>query len=430
MSDTDESINLSIAEEEANEIERSELHEAALFNDTERCQSLIDEGADVNAVDSQGQTPLMNTLSGPTWSFQAAAVLATAPDADLTIADKNGDTALHHACDDDAFTLFKQLVDACPEALNMYNAVGDSPIHMCARQNAQNCLAFLVTECNVDIDMRTLGSKNTPLHLALLVGNVDLAVDLLARGSSWSSMNRTGQTVLHYAVTFATNTDIVKLLLRDYQADVDVTDAQGKTPLFLAARNAHCPAEMCELLISFGSDANKTNEEGETPLLWASGLAAIRVLVDRGDSKLTARAHNGTNILHGMAHFGDAEAVDFVLARLRTADRLGSGEGKLDLNGEAGPDRNTPLHTAVIGANQKVHAGEGYDGHVRVASLLIAEGADPTKTNAAGETAVELAARFWLGRMRRVLSSTDGMAGANEVIDNRKWWQKLLPCLM
>ncbi len=428
-----EDIEVNVGDEHIveTEVPPSKLHEAALNNDADLCSQLISEGEDVNAVDANGQTPLIAALAGPTWNFEAAIVLASSPDADLELVDKEGNTALHHACNDDGLFIFKQLVEACPAALSMFNHVGDAPIHTCVRADARGCVRHL-HELGEDIDAKTLGSENTALHLAILLHHMDLAGMLMELGANWSCCNKTGQTVLHYAVTFAKDISIVEMLVNDYKADVNVVDTQGKTPLFLAARNVNCAAEMCALLLDRGSDANAMTDEGQTPILWAGGLGAIRVLADEGKANLTSKSKNGTTVLHGMAHFGDAEAIDFVLERLRSTQQLQGDDGTgLDIDGEAGPDRNTPLHTAVLGANQKVHSGDSYDGHVRVAQLLMAAGADPTRPNAAGDSPAELATKFWLGKMRRELQKAgDGAGRRDEIIDNRKWWQKLMPCLL
>jgi ankyrin repeat protein len=71
----------------------SPLHLAAAFGDVALSQLLMDHGANVDAVDSNGETPLLaareNTVAG---------VLISAG-ADVNVANNDGETPLFHACD-------------------------------------------------------------------------------------------------------------------------------------------------------------------------------------------------------------------------------------------------------------------------------------------------------------------------------------------
>ena len=74
----------------------------------------------------------------------------------------------------------------------------------------------------------------TPLHLAVLEGDVHVAALFVARGAEVSTPKTTSVgTPLHEAVV-RLNADIIELLLAG-GADRQVRDKNGKTPLLLAA---------------------------------------------------------------------------------------------------------------------------------------------------------------------------------------------------
>lgn len=68
------------------------LHEAAQYHDVRRCKDLIESGADVNAKDARGVTPL-----GVAVGFNRIAIVKLLLDAKCRVdeTDAKGNTALH-----------------------------------------------------------------------------------------------------------------------------------------------------------------------------------------------------------------------------------------------------------------------------------------------------------------------------------------------
>lgn len=124
------------------------LHDAVLIGDAVRVDLLIRAGAEVSATTRRGETPLMLNLSkiseelmedasrrvefGPHWLRARYAILDRlihADDADLSIQDSNGKTALHYAASiDDDVTL--RMIFSTRPTLDASDLQGRTPLHI------------------------------------------------------------------------------------------------------------------------------------------------------------------------------------------------------------------------------------------------------------------------------------------------------------
>jgi ankyrin repeat protein len=99
----------------------------------------------------------------------------------------------------------------------------------------------------------------TPLMLAAITNQLELAKVLLARGAD---VNRPGWTPLHYASTRG-HSEMMRLLL-EHDAYIDSESANGTTPLMMAAYSA--PSLAVKLLLEEGADPTLTNHGNATAL--------------------------------------------------------------------------------------------------------------------------------------------------------------------
>ena len=105
-----------------------------------------------------------------------------------------------------------------------------------------------------NVEFRT-AKDESPLMLAALKGQLDLAKKLIERGAD---VNKTGWTPLHYAATGG-HLALLNLLLENH-AYIDAESPNKTTPLMMAAQYGN--AESVKLLLEAGADASLRNQLG------------------------------------------------------------------------------------------------------------------------------------------------------------------------
>lgn len=112
-------------------------------------------------------------------------------------------------------------------------------------------------------DLNILNIKGeSPLMLAALKGQLDLAAKMIKRGAD---VNKTGWAPLHYAAS-SDQPAIISLLL-DNNAYIDAESPNGTTPLMMAAM--YGPTAAVTLLLQEGADVSIRNQQGLTALQFA-----------------------------------------------------------------------------------------------------------------------------------------------------------------
>ena len=98
---------------------------------------------------------------------------------------------------------------------------------------------------------------------AASTGNIKALQQHLAAGTDLDANSPSrGGTPLHLAAVFG-QTEVARLLLKN-QAQLESTDRNGSTPVMLAAFFAH--PEIVKVLLENGAEVNAKNKDGYTPL--------------------------------------------------------------------------------------------------------------------------------------------------------------------
>ena len=121
-----------------------------------------------------------------------------------------------------------------------------------------------------------------------------IAKFLLEYGADASLRGRKGQTPLHCLIVNVFDGEpmdptLISLLLA-HGANVDDLDADGNTPLCLAAKNLH-QVEVVRFLVSRGANVNAADSQGNTPLHRAAG-GGMRLAVRKLTADDRIRAHD------------------------------------------------------------------------------------------------------------------------------------------
>lgn len=242
---------------------------------------LVKYGADVNALDNQGNNSLLQAalaLENYAGSTDIIDFLIK-NGASTKIKNKNGETLENILTDlmqgytsdtvkklDNIFTAIdgnhekqiKQMLLDYPERLNTKNESGDTPLLYALRHNN---------------DLYALGFINS--------------------GADLQAIDNDGNTALHLAAQNG-YTDCVKALLTQRGDLINQPNNMGDTPLIRAA--ASDKTEIVEMLISSGANLNHQGAHGLTALHWAAGknkADIVEILVTQG-ADITISSNHGS----------------------------------------------------------------------------------------------------------------------------------------
>jgi cytohesin len=242
------------------------LHDANF----EISELLIERGADVNAKDNLGWTPLHVASK---YDYKKTKLLLDSL-AYVNAKANDGETPLYRACEATNTECVKLLLEEGADPMAKTND-GNTPLLISCRKESYECAKLLV-DAGADLMERYNGNK-TLLHEG---AGAELIEFLIKKGLNVNAKDDLGRTPLHYLSMNDFHTKEIKLLIKA-GADVNAVDLNFQSPLHLASKEA-CNKTV-QILVKAGADVNAVDLRGNIPLHLATkedNLAVVRILVD------------------------------------------------------------------------------------------------------------------------------------------------------
>jgi len=248
---------------------------------------LIQHGADVNAKDASGHTPLYYAILYIDDSDFINLLIANG--ADVNTKNRGGETPLHIEAQASRMGFVTQAgrMELATQAgrteaakllleaganINCRDDRGQTPLHrmldnrvrVSSRYPPSKDMAELLLVKGADVNLKDKDGR-TPLHLAAESADADIVELLLDKGAKVDEKNdESGATALHLAARFG-NKNVAEFLIAR-GADINAKDKQGHTPLYVAVNHDY---KVAELLINKGADSSIRSESGRTLLQFA-----------------------------------------------------------------------------------------------------------------------------------------------------------------
>ena len=369
---------------------------------------LVRAGADVNARNERGETPLHRAVSADRPAI-AARLLELGADADAR--SDSGVVADPVSCEHWDTPIFfaianaRQVADCIASGSDIHArakrhrnvTAGSTPLHMAYAFTRDTAVVSVLLRAGADVHARD-DENYQPLHVAARHRSPAMVRTLLqagaevdARAEGYRYHTGWDWTPLHLAATHNADPEVVGALLAA-GADPHVRGYYGETPLHEAAANEN-PA-VAALLLEAGADVHARGLAGRTPLHEAADRngnpAVLAVLLDAG-AELEARgtypdahwAHGNMTPLHEAARSNSDPAITTALI-----------EAGADVHARVtGAEIPIALSQYLIGATP-LHMASFSNGNPAVIEVLVRAGADPELRADAGHTALHLAARW------------------------------------
>jgi len=157
---------------------------------------LISKGADVNAKDYFGGTPLYDAVY---WASTDVIEILLESGANPNVQDKYGSILLYEVIADGYTDVVRLLFDYRAE-VNIVDASGQTPLHEVA-WNDHKDMAELIIDKGADVNVKDRNG-DTPLHAAALNGYTELYDLLIKNGADLNVRNKQGRTPGDYANSF------------------------------------------------------------------------------------------------------------------------------------------------------------------------------------------------------------------------------------
>ncbi|KAH9498505.1 Transient receptor putative cation channel sub A member 1 [Bulinus truncatus] len=386
------------------------LHFAAMRGNEVACNNLLffKDKIKINSSDSQGSTPLHTAAIH---KHNEIARMLIEAGASLMSRDKELCTPLHHAATGGSIDLVTLLLDAgfnsnegwimLAEMVSAVDIEQNTPLHVAVDHGHYDVVKVLIDK-GADVNKERKHFMY-PLHLAAQSGDVRIAKLLLENNARIDALNDEQATALHRAAAL-NHVQVVAFLAEKGAKIINKRDKDNYTPLLLAAFYGN--VETVDLLLRKGADYTAVDKYDKTAIFLAAEKNHLNVLTKLLADPRVKRLVNDSDCydndpIHIAAQKGYLEVVQLLLKNGAYLDTKNEEEltplhcaakyGRTNIVRELIKHDKTIVNHEDENSNTALHVAARY-GHHKVAKVLLGLGADVSSRNYNRWTPLDLAA--------------------------------------
>lgn len=159
-----------------------------------------------------------------------------------------------------ATALVRKLIEEKQASFSVFDDKKQSALHLAASKGNREMVSLLISAKHPLEDKERLG--NTPLHIALMEGKIDIANQLLDAGANANAVNVRGVQPIHFAVA-QRDKELVARLITQHGVDANTRGESGMTPLHYAADQGDM--DIAQFLMAQGGDTKAVDDFNRMP---------------------------------------------------------------------------------------------------------------------------------------------------------------------
>jgi ankyrin repeat protein len=321
---------------------REEDSEIKLDNAIEILGKFLAAGANPSSVDDKGRTPLWYVLRYTTTSTNKNLVFIQKlldAGADINGIDTEGNTLLMCAAlssnPETTRLMMAHYKAHNPAIIQAKNKKGMSAFMLAPRPRVAIELIDSATDADIKIlaAKRYTNGKTLLMSAASIPNKIELLLQLLDLGSRRSDVDSTGATALMYAVDYGILENVQALLEPREGNDnaINARDSKGETALFKAMARNKIP--IVNALLGAGANVSIPTEDGEPLIIVAvvfKSVGLVRSLLDHGAQRSMTNGDGNTALMYAANH----EMLEIVQALLEPREGNDTGINLQNAKGE------------------------------------------------------------------------------------------------